>query len=144
MRGLAWVALALACAGCSADVREGNANAVINEAAPVENAAEPSPTPLPPPPENLITPPDDNTIDATAGANGLPADVQRFVEQREGCEHWAGEPDFDEARRKQIEEAVRELCPGVDTQLAKLRKTYADNPRVMAALADFEPLGMDE
>ena len=78
------------------------------------------------------------------GANGLPADVQRFIEQREGCEHWAGEPDYDEARRKQIEEAVRELCPGVDTQLAKLRKTYADNPRVMAALADFEPLGMDE
>ena len=54
MRGLAWVALALACAGCSPDMREGNANAVVNESAPVENAGEPSPKPLPPPKTHRI------------------------------------------------------------------------------------------
>lgn len=137
------VALLLACAACAPEAKEnvaeaGNAgNAVLAE--PSRAAA-----PLPPPPENLITPPDDNVIDATAGANGIPADVQAFIERREGCEHWAGEPDYDAERRKQIEEAVRELCTGIDMDLIKLRQKYARQPGAMAALAEFEPLGMDD
>lgn len=141
MRVFAGALLVLACAGCSPDVVEADANEAVDEATAVE-APKPAPSPSPTP--SPLPTPDNVTTEAAAGANGLPADVQRFVERREGCEHWAGEPDYDAARRKQIEDAVKALCPGIDTQLAALRKTYAGDPRVMAALADFEPLGMDD
>lgn len=137
-------AVLLAAAGCAPEAPGPAANSVENAAA---NVAAPAPGPVEtpaPPPEVNVTLPDANTTEAAAGANGVPAEVQAFIERREGCEHWAGEPDYDEARRKQIEDAVKELCPGIDTELANLRKRFAKDPAVTAALADFEPLGMDD
>jgi hypothetical protein len=135
--------LVLVCAGCTAKAPENAADAVTNT---VANAVAPQAKAVetPAPAAATLTPLSNSAIEAVAGANGLPAEVQRFIERREGCEHWAGEPDYDEARRKQIEDAVKELCPGIDTQLAALRKTYARDPEVIAALADFEPLGMED
>lgn len=138
--------LLITCAGCmpgapdNAADAAGNAvaNAVVIEARPV------APTPSPAPVINAVATPDNVTTEAAAGANGLPADVQAFIERREGCEHWAGEPDYDAERRKQIADAVDELCPGIDKQLAALRKRYARDPQVIAALADLEPLGMED
>lgn len=142
MRLVASALLVLSCAGCSREAPEEPVPANVTA-----NVASPAPKPVetpPPPPENVVATPDANTTEAAAGANGVPAEVQAFIERREGCEHWAGEPDFDEARRKQIEDAVKALCPGIDTQLGALRKRFAKDPAVMAALADFEPLGMDD
>lgn len=133
--------LLLACAGCAPETPRNAAEPATNVANAVVPEAKAVATPAP----VVATPALSNSaIEAVAGANGLPAEVQRFIERREGCEHWAGEPDFDEARRKQIEEAVSELCPGIDTQLATLRKTYAKDVDVIAALKDFEPLGMED
>jgi hypothetical protein len=142
MKRLGWTIVALACAGCTPPAAENEAvrNEVANTVTVEEKAPEPAPTPT----ANAVALPDNVTAEAAAGANGLPADVQKFIERREGCEHWAGEPDFDAERRKQIEQAVAELCPGIDTQLAALRKAHAKDPAVIAALKDFEPLGMDD
>lgn len=136
------IALLLACTACSQPPADNAAEPVANIAA---NVVEPeAPKAPPPPPITPVATPDENTTEAAAGANGVPADVQSFIERREGCEHFAGEPDWDDAaRKKQIEEAVNELCPGIDTQLAALRKRYARDPGVTAALKDFEPLGIE-
>ena len=142
MKGFASAVLLLATAGCAPEAAENVATGNVTA-----NMVTPAPKPVetpPPPPVNAVATPDANTTQAAAGANGVPAEVQAFIERREGCEHWAGEPDYDEARRKQIEDAVKELCPGIDTQLAALRKRFAKDPAVIAALADFEPLGMDD
>lgn len=140
---IASLALLIACASCAPAAQENATEAVTNT---VVNAtvAVPAPKPSPTPVVNEVALPDNVTIEAAAGANGPPADVQAFVERREGCEHWAGEPDYDAERRKQIAEAVDELCPGIDKQLAALRKRYASDPKVIAALAEFEPLGMED
>ncbi|MCW3846723.1 hypothetical protein OF829_05690 [Sphingomonas sp. LB-2] len=138
-----WVAsaLLLACTGCMPGAPENAANAsanIVENVTVIEDTDE-----APPPAVNEAETVNAATTEAAAGANGLPAEVQTFIERREGCEHWAGEPDFDEARRKQIEDAVKELCPGIDTQLEALRKRYSKDPEVVAALKDFEPLGME-
>jgi hypothetical protein len=73
-------------------------------------------------------------------ARGMPADVQRFIVRWQDCRHWLGEIGWDEQRRRQIEQAVGEVCPGTDALAERLRARYADNPEVLARLAEFEPL----
>ena len=142
MKRLGWTIVALACAGCTPPAANDQTNVTVVTGnaveAVVENKAE-----TPSPAVNAMLN-DAPTEAAAAGANGIPAEVQKFIERREGCEHWASEPDWDNAeRKKQIEEAVKDLCPGIDTQLAALRKRHAGDPEVIAALKDFEPLGME-
>lgn len=139
MTKLATIALLLALSACAPEVAR-NAVAAVENAVEAEAKPTPKPSPTPSPSPAL---PDNLTVATAAGANGLPADVQKFIERREGCEHFAGEPDYDDARRKQIADAVKELCPGIDRQLATLRTQHRDNPEAIAALADFEPLGME-
>lgn len=77
---------------------------------------------------------------ANAAAGKLPADVAKYVEQREGCDHFRGEvPDPPDARRmKEIERQIRKLCTGTDKRLAKLKRKYAKDPAVMKRLNAFE------
>lgn len=138
------VLLLIACAGCAPAAPDNGAENAAEPTIANATATVPKPKPSTAPAVNAVALPDNVTTEAAAGANGLPADVQAFIERREGCEHWAGEPDYDAERRKQIAEAVDELCPGIDTQLAALRKRYARDPQVIAALADLEPLGMED
>lgn len=71
----------------------------------------------------------------------LPTDVENYVSKREGCDHMRGEiPDpKQKMRMREVERQINRLCTGTDKQLNKLKKKYADNPRVMAALNEFEP-----
>ena len=74
----------------------------------------------------------------------LPREVRDFIERREGCDHFRGEPvpepedDPEGARRRQIESALEKLCTGTDAELARLRARYRNDAAVTAALADFE------
>lgn len=68
----------------------------------------------------------------------LPPAVQRFIERRSGCDHWRGEYSEDPPRRRQIEQGVREACPGTDRELKRLRWVYRRSPNVLKALKDFE------
>ena len=43
------------------------------------------------------------------------------------------------ARMREVEREIKRLCTGTDKQLNKLKKKYAHDRRVMAALEEFEP-----
>jgi len=77
---------------------------------------------------------------ATAAAPQLPADVAKFVDQREGCDHFRGEmPDPSERQRmKEVERELRKLCTGTDKKLADLKRKYARNRTVLDRLNEFE------
>lgn len=74
----------------------------------------------------------------------LPREVRDFIERREGCDHFRGEPvpepedDPEGERRRQIETALEKLCTGTDAELTRLRARYRNDATVTAALADFE------
>lgn len=74
----------------------------------------------------------------------LPAEVHRFLDRREICDHFRGEPVPDAVddpageRRRQIETALQQSCTGTDAELARLREAYRDRPEVTQALAGLE------
>ncbi|MDT1898499.1 hypothetical protein FPK53_21545, partial [Acinetobacter baumannii] len=53
---------------------------------------------------------------ANAADKELPTDVAKYVEQREGCDHFRGEvPDPPDAgRMREVEREIRKLCTGTD------------------------------
>lgn len=74
----------------------------------------------------------------------LPHEVRAFVERREACDHFRGEPwpeddgESARARRAELTEKMRETCTGTDATLAGFRKKYREDAAVSAALAGFE------
>ena len=74
-------------------------------------------------------------------AVALPKDVAKFVERREGCDHFRGEiPEAsDPDRMNEINRELRKLCKGTDKQLLRLKQKYAADVTVTARLAEFEP-----
>lgn len=74
-------------------------------------------------------------------ARGMPADVQDFIVRWQGCAHFLGEPWGDEERRRQIERGVRAACPGIDALGRAVRRRHANEPDVLARIAELEPLG---
>lgn len=83
-------------------------------------------------------------LNLASAATKLPTDVQKFMETREGCDHFRSEPyqtdgDFDqEERRKFLAKQTKELCRGTDKQLAKLRNKYRKAPVVIESLKGFD------
>lgn len=81
-----------------------------------------------------------------AGNNqDLPAEVASFIEERNTCEHFLGEPYEGEGasaemeeRREFIFESYEIYCAGTDRRLAALRKRYRDNPVVLERLKKYE------
>ena len=76
-----------------------------------------------------------------------PKDVAQYLERRASCDHWRGEPAYDEHRRAQIQWAMCQSCSGSDAGLARLKRKYSSDARVMARLDRFEPeieAGSDE
>lgn len=113
-------------AGCSAPVRE--------TPPPPAGSAAVAPAPCAAP-EGPVARPD---------FCSLPADVRVFVEDRDMCDHFRGEPwpeaDDDEARerRRFLLDAMRTSCAGTDKSLEALLQRYRDDRAVMKALAEFE------
>ena len=73
-------------------------------------------------------------------AAGMPADVQDFIVDWRDCRHWQGEFGEEEARRRQIEKAVRRTCRGINARGRQVRAQHADDPAVLARIADYEAL----
>lgn len=71
----------------------------------------------------------------------LPKDVAKFVERREGCDHFRGEiPESnDPARMDEVNRELKKLCKGTDKQLVQLKRKYAANAGLTALLGEFEP-----
>ena len=68
-----------------------------------------------------------------------PPDVARFIERRDGCDHFLGEDPYDEERRKFLQQQTLRLCVGTDNDLATLKKKYRGDNAIMAKLNDYEP-----
>lgn len=86
---------------------------------------------------------DDAGIDlppSNEAANGaaFPAEVTAFLVDRDGCDHFRGEEPYDAERRAYLEQSIAELCTGTDAKLAGLRRRYAADKDVMAALGGYE------
>lgn len=76
----------------------------------------------------------------------LPADVALFVDLRDGCDHFRGEPwDSGEEpaikeRREFIFQNIKELCTRTDKQLEELRNKYRNNPMIFDLLGKYEDI----
>lgn len=81
---------------------------------------------------------------AIALAVELPADVQSFIDDRESCDHFRGEP-FDSGdawdikeRREFIHQQLKQLCTGTDQRLANLRRKYRSDRELIERLSGYE------
>ncbi|MFT3898501.1 MAG: hypothetical protein QM719_12575 [Thermomonas sp.] len=97
------------------------------------------------PPEPTMAPACDPEVSDRADFCSYPADVRDFVNMRDACDHWRGEPipehedDPEGVRKKQIIDAMNESCAGTDKRLAALKSAYAQDPRILKLLDEFEP-----
>ncbi|WP_028056018.1 hypothetical protein [Sphingobium bisphenolivorans] len=73
-----------------------------------------------------------------AAATPFPDEVARYMVDRDSCDHFRGEEPYDAERRAFLEENIAELCIGTDAKLAMLRRRYAANGTVIAALRGYE------
>ncbi|MNR77801.1 hypothetical protein D3C72_84840 [compost metagenome] len=68
----------------------------------------------------------------------FPADVARFVEKRDGYDHFRGEEPYDEERKQFLIKNINALCTGTDAKLAQLKKKYAQRAAIMRKLNDYD------
>ena len=68
----------------------------------------------------------------------MPLDVAEFIEERDGCDHFRGEPPYSEERRRFLEKNIRDLCTGTDRKLSDLKKKYSEYPLIIDALSIYE------
>jgi len=74
----------------------------------------------------------------------LPPDVKSFVDRRDGCDHFRGEPwdggddPVIKERREFIFQNLKDLCTGTDKQLEELRAKYRNNPVIIKLLGRYE------
>jgi len=128
---------------------------VAQPAAAAAMRQPPAPVPSPPPAEPGATLPGSPVVtvraqpapyfpldlppsDVAASAAPFPREVTEFMVARDGCDHFRSEEPYDAERRAFIEENIVELCHGTDARLAMLRRRYADDPSVMAALKSYD------
>ncbi|MET3135816.1 hypothetical protein AAKU61_000154 [Undibacterium sp. GrIS 1.2] len=68
----------------------------------------------------------------------FPKDVTVFLAERESCDHWRGEPGYDNERQADIDWYICQSCSGTDEKLAGLMKKYRRNKLVMGKLGELE------
>src|SRR5262245_42036620 len=67
-----------------------------------------------------------------------PADVQRFIERRDACDHFRGEDPYDEERGKFLQQKMTEFCRGTDEELSRLKIKYRNDKRITDKLNEYE------
>lgn len=80
-----------------------------------------------------------------------PHEVRDFVNRRDDCDHWRGEPWPDEdtaaigvdrqariERSKEISDGLRDTCTGTDRRLRELKRVYAFDKEISRALSEYE------
>ncbi|MDH4556947.1 hypothetical protein E8F11_17545 [Pseudomonas sp. BN417] len=77
-------------------------------------------------------------------AEGYPSDVAQYIERRELCEHFRGEPwpeggsVEEKERRAFITSQFERYCKDSDQAIEKLKKKYTNNQAVMNRLEKYE------
>jgi hypothetical protein len=77
-------------------------------------------------------------VKSEAAKPKLPEDVAKFIEKREGCDHFRGEEAYDEERGRFIDDNIARLCTGTDAELAALKAKYVARANIMKRLNAFE------
>ena len=67
-----------------------------------------------------------------------PNDVSEFIEKRDLCDHFRGEPGYDEERRKFLLKNMIEFCAGTDKQLMALKIKYSADKIIIKSLSVYE------
>ncbi|WP_461158293.1 hypothetical protein [Sphingobium sp. TomMM35A] len=116
----------------SANAIEGEPIEVV--AAPQRPSAQVTVQAQPAPRGSLDLPPSPDAALATA----FPQEVTSFMVDRDSCDHFRGEEPYDGERRVFLMESIAELCTGTDAKLAMLRRRYAGDSAVIAALHGYE------
>ncbi|MDD5057038.1 MAG: hypothetical protein PHQ60_04125 [Sideroxydans sp.] len=89
----------------------------------------------------------------------FPTDVKEFINDKEGCDHFAGEPrDFDESYKREfgkkaeveeaeraafLEEMTEKLCYQIDRRLTLLMRKYLGDKSVIDKLSQYNYLNID-
>lgn len=78
-----------------------------------------------------------------SAADTLPEEVQRFIADRDVCDHFGGEEasgDTPEQRERRafIAQSVEIFCSGTDRRLAALHQRYKNNSAVIKALRKYD------
>lgn len=61
-----------------------------------------------------------------------PHDVARYIERREGCNHWSGEEGYDAARRAEINRNIQALgCTHLDNDERVLVHRYRHHAAIV-------------
>lgn len=68
----------------------------------------------------------------------LPPPVVRFLERRAVCDNWRFEPQISPERTATVSETLCRYCAGTDAELARLKRQYAQEPRLVAELRPIE------
>lgn len=105
-------------------------------------------------PQTASAPACDPRTSDRPGYCSYPDDIRAFVDDRDACDHWRGEPwatdeeirdttdsadrEAQIARRKEILDAIEASCTGTDKRLSALKTAYAGNPRIMQLLDEYE------
>ncbi len=103
-------------------------------AAPQRPSAEVTVQAQPAPRRSLDLPPSPDA----ALAMPFPQEVTSFMVDRDSCDHFREEEPYDRERRVFLTESIAELCTGTDAKLAMLRRRYAGDRAVIAALHGYE------
>jgi hypothetical protein len=68
---------------------------------------------------------------SSALADALPQDAARYIDRREGCNHWAGEEGYDGDRRAEINRNIAALkCTRLDRDEQRLLHRYRHHPAI--------------
>ncbi len=74
---------------------------------------------------------------ASAAAN-FPADVRKFIDRRDGCDHFRGEEPYDEERRQFLNKNMKNLCTGTDKHLTQLKRKYRHKVLIIKKLNEYD------
>ncbi|MFZ6800651.1 hypothetical protein [Undibacterium sp. Di24W] len=77
------------------------------------------------------------SLQVSAAAN-FPADVRKFIDRRDGCDHFRDEEPYAEERRQFLNKNMKNLCAGTDKQLARLKRKYRQNVSIVKKLNEYE------
>jgi len=75
---------------------------------------------------------------ATELSFDIPDDVGIFIKKRDLCDHFRGEPSYNDERRKFLQQNMIELCTGSDLELSNLKGKYKSNKHVIKLLSVYE------
>ena len=69
--------------------------------------------------------------------SSVPSDVRLWVIDRQGCEHFSGEPTGDDpARDLYLAKEIQRLCPGLEERQQRLLQRNRDRPDLRALILD--------